>query len=191
MKNLREFLAESESLPELYMDMVLVEARRPILFVCKDRDEEVYIVSCHCSNGEKSEWLIQKTTHAKLIELLTDKITVRDIFVKGYDDLFVATLCAGQKKATVFRRNLQDIEDRVLPTAGFYMEAEDGEFEEELEILQAAQKASYEFTSTRFNNRIRTIMRSFPMYITIPAPDQKIINTEYYSSNQRVNISVS
>lgn len=191
MMNLERFLPKSDVLAELFMYMILVEERKPILFVCKDKNENVYICSRYHADGIKCEWLVQKTTYTQLIELLTDKITIRDIFTTEHENLFVATLFAEGKNVIVRQFSLREIDDRVLPTAGYYMDVEDDEFEKELKILKAEEKNCLEFNSIRFQDSFCAIMRSFPMYITIPASEKKIARTEYYSSNQLVSILVS
>lgn len=191
MMNLERFLPKSDVLAELFMYMVLVEERKPILFVCKDKNENVYICSRHYTDGKKCEWLLQETTYTRLIELLTDSITIRDIFTTEHEMLYVATLFTEEKRVIVQRYNIQDIDDRILPTAGYYMDVEADEFQKELEVLKAAEKNSSEFNSIRFQNSFNAIMRSFPIHITIPASEKKVARTAYYSSNQLVSIFVS
>ena len=49
----------------------------PILFVCKDEKKNRYLCSC-CRLGE--EWIISQVSESALIDLIDDKVTIREIF---------------------------------------------------------------------------------------------------------------
>lgn len=49
----------------------------PILFVCKDADGARYLCSC-CLMYEK--WVIARTDESALVDLIDDKITIRNVF---------------------------------------------------------------------------------------------------------------
>ena len=90
------FLTGGHDLPTLYTDMVLVESTRAILFTCKSEFDDLYICACHCANSEKVEWLVAPTTPNRVIDLLTNKLTIRNMFDKE-SLLFLVTLMAGEK----------------------------------------------------------------------------------------------
>lgn len=134
--NTNIFLKGDSILPNLYMDMILVESTRPILFTCIDSDEKMFICSCHCADSEKCEWIIVDTTPENVINLLLNKVTIREIFDCGNGSSFIVTLCGGRGRPLIQKVDFKDISDEILPTNGYYMDAEDGEFDVELTKLR-------------------------------------------------------
>lgn len=126
--------------PTLYMDMVFVEMLHPILFSCTDDNGNYYICSCCRRDGEAQEWIIAPTACEKLIELLTDKITIRQIFEKCNGIGYVAMLRAGESEPIVYKTAVNDMPADMLPTPQYYMEADAGEFDEEINALKNAVK---------------------------------------------------
>lgn len=188
-KNLKVFLQQNHLLSNLYLYMVFVESIRPILFACKDEEGGLYIGSCHCATASKCEWILARTTYDRLIELLTDKITIRDVFVQDNTDAYVVTLHAESDKAEIKKQSLLVI-DNILPTAGYYMEAEADEFEEELAELQNA-KESEEFMSVNMQGSFNTMFRSFVVQISVPEPKVTGYTTGYLlSSSQTLRCAV-
>lgn len=129
------FLKQTKDLPTLYMYMVFVESMNPILLACRDDAANVYICSCHCQNTEKYEWIISLTTYERLIDVLTDKIPIREAFLDDLSTTYVATQCPNTEVVKVTKRTLYAL-DAILPTANCYMEADPDEFSEELAILE-------------------------------------------------------
>lgn len=142
--NTKIFLTGDKNRPELYWDMVLIEAVRPILFTCKDCNDNLYICSCHCADSEKCEWIIVPTTCEKVIDLLSNQLTIREIFDCCDGTGFLATLYADHTTTIVKRVKINEIPSHILPTAGFYMDAEDGEFDEEIAELNERVNSSVE-----------------------------------------------
>ena len=138
--NTNIFLNEDENLGPLYLDMVLVEATRPLFFTCIDNNDRMYACSCHCADGEKCQWVVVPTTCEKMIEVLTDRITIRDVFDGSDEDVFLVTLYAGASRKVVEQVNLSQLPEDILPTPGYYMEAEEGEFDEEIAELRNRQE---------------------------------------------------
>lgn len=164
----RIFLTEDKHLPTLYMDMVLVEATRELLFTCKSDDDNLYICACHCANAEKCEWLIAQTNPDTVIDLLSNGMPIRDIFCQE-ERLFVVTLHAGEKVKTVKSLLLSEVPDHILPTADYYMDAEEGEFEEEIEELRFRITNPVETVYTESPFSYST--RRFPIVFTLPYID--------------------
>jgi len=129
------FLIGNNGLPDLYMDMVLAESTRPILFTCTDFHDDLYICSCHCANGEKCEWIIIPTTPERVVDLLENKLAIRDIFTNFEEYGFIATLYAGEKGWAIKKIPILEIPDEILPTANYFMEAEEDEFTMEIADL--------------------------------------------------------
>lgn len=165
-KNSKIFLKQNKLLPTLYMYMVFVESMSPILFACRDDNANVYICSCHCQNAEKCEWIISPTTYSKLVELLTDKLSIRDIFGTNLSTAFVATMYPNTDSIAVAEKHLTEL-DNILPTVGYFMEAEPDEFEEELTILKAAISTSLKFMEISFTESFNTSFTSFNVDLSI------------------------
>lgn len=118
----------------LFMDMVLVEQAYPVLFTCVSPNGEMYVAVCFHSDGEKTEWLIAKTTPDDMWDLLQNGITMRSLFENSA--LFLAEKRKKNEFPSVKRVNISDIPEESLPTAGVYMEADEEEFLEEKGVLK-------------------------------------------------------
>lgn len=181
------FLKKSRSSPTLYWDMILVEMKDPILFTCNDDDGNYYICSCPKSDSEVCEWVIVPTTSSDIIELLTNKITIRQIFDKCETPCFFATQCANETNSNVSKIGIQDLPDEVLPTPGFYMDAEPSEFSEEIDVLMMRkfEKMQKEIIfCKRFAERISVHQLESAM-ISIDAPSI----TEHKSGMKKMSFS--
>ena len=66
--------------------------------------------------------------------MLRDKITIREIFSCKEDAIYLVHLSAGM--CMIEKRKISDISDQILPTAGYYMDADAGEFDEEIAMLE-------------------------------------------------------
>lgn len=61
---------------------------QPILFVCKNNENNRYLCSC-CRLHEK--WVVVQIDKAELIDLIDDKITIREIFETHGDTAILVT----------------------------------------------------------------------------------------------------
>lgn len=133
----RVFLNKSEVNPQLDYDLVLLDDTYPVLFTCVDREDNLYICSCHCATSKRKEWIIAQTSPQKVIELLTDKITIREIFDSCQRKSYIATRYADKPEPVVETVKISEIPGELLPTAGFYMDSAPGEFDEEISAMEA------------------------------------------------------
>lgn len=117
------------SLSKIKLDKVLFEAKYPVLFTCKD-DNGIYLFICFFVNFEKMEWIGTKTSYDNLIDLLENKVTIRDAFLNVTSDKMLITYNGDNVTCEI--KESRDIPEEILPTAGEYMDAEDGEFDEEI-----------------------------------------------------------
>lgn len=184
----KQFLkGNNRDIPTLYWDMVFVESTQPILFSCVDNKGKRYICTCHCADGEKSEWIAAPTTCEKLIGLLTDKITIRNIFDTCEEPVLLVTLRAGADEPEVRTISLGDIPPKHLPTAGYYMEADDGEFAQELAELKSAAEL-ITLTEEARCYFVSYCVKDIPIYI----PPVKGIGKEYRKGGaKRLKVAVS
>ena len=99
------------------------------MFTCKN-GEDVYLFICYLVNFEKIQWIGSKTTYENLIELLKNEITIRKAFLNVTNEKIVIEYNGEKVDYSVKKAN--DIPEKMLPTSGEYMDAEDGEFDKEI-----------------------------------------------------------
>ena len=126
---------EIPSLGNLVIDQVIFETYYPIIFTCMNEKKDLFLCVCCCANESGKKWLITKTKPQVLVDMLRDRITVRDAFLK-YPDVQVTVIDSINKKEPIFDfENKSDWDAQSstsLPDVGEYLEAEDGEFDEEI-----------------------------------------------------------
>lgn len=119
---------------DLTQDIVLVDFIYPVLFTCTDNCGHIYIVACYLADSNTREWLIADTDPEKVISLLQNKISIRDMFLGTR--LWQAVLKADGVTPTIKQVNAEELDPQILPTKGEYMDADPGEFEEEIRYLR-------------------------------------------------------
>ena len=138
MMTIEEVFRNVSECCSMELDQILVEGKYPILFTCTDQND-VYLFDCYSFDNTGMRWLGTKTDYSTLIDLLENKITIRDSFLAVSSVKIVIEFDG--KNARCHRIPQSQIPDSILPTAGEYMDAEDEEFDEEIDI---------------FNDRLRT-----------------------------------
>lgn len=113
----------------IVLDTVLFESKYPLIFTCKNGND-VYLFICCCVNADKVEWIGTKTTYENLIELLENKITIRNAFLNIADEKVVIEY-NGQKVEYKLVQSC-NIQSNLLPAAGEYIDADDDEYAEEI-----------------------------------------------------------
>lgn len=135
--------SDREDIPTLYWDMILVESTKPVLFTCRDKEDNRYICARCRADAERCEWIIVPTTCERLIDLLNSKVSIRQIF-DGYEAHgFLAERRAGEAQMYAYPVSMEDIPPELLPTAGYTMDADPGEFNEEIALLQKASEVRF------------------------------------------------
>ncbi|MBQ9521996.1 MAG: hypothetical protein IJR72_05440 [Oscillospiraceae bacterium] len=134
-------------LPSLYWDMILAEYIRPILFTCVDKYNFLYICSCFYAGADAVKWILVKTTEEAVIQLLQNQIPIHDIFSNA-EDVYLLTLSERGAQPQAVKNAARDVPEHYFPTAGYDMDAEDGEFDEEIaelrERIAERESAPYE-----------------------------------------------
>lgn len=141
---------------ELYEDMVLVDYIYPVLFTCIDDYGAMYIAACYQANGDAMKWLISRTTQQKLVELLQNKRSIRDMF--SADKLWLGCRRKESDATEIVAAKEADIEPSAFPTADVMMDAEDGEFGEEIAELEKRLEQRSDKTQT-LEYKIVPVMR--------------------------------
>lgn len=156
----------SEQTGELQIDKILFESYYPVLFTCLDKNDGMYLCVCYQANADAFKWLLAKVRSETIIDLLSNKITIRDAFLKDRGDRYSIFRSDGQFSPPLDTdAELWDYKtSKALPSAGEYMDAEDGEFAEEIEyfkskianlIIVAPTMNCYIRTETSFNITIQ------------------------------------
>lgn len=130
---IQEILRQSDCLTNITIDQVLFESSYPILFSAYDNNNE-YLFICHSVNSERMSWIVTKTTYDIIISMLNNKITIRDAFLGFTSEKILLTF--DKEGMHTSKCDSTEINDNILPTPGQYMDAEEGEFDEEIEYYE-------------------------------------------------------
>lgn len=130
-----KFLKAPEPVGQLYYDCILLDGDEPVLFTCTNNRKELYYCVCIYNVLGAQEWLITKTTPKWMCRLLKNEITMRHaITVK--EKIWFAKECRNGHIEWEYK-DVNDFPDDYLPTDRIYMDADDGEFDEELKHYTA------------------------------------------------------
>jgi hypothetical protein len=118
----------------LYEDLILIDNIYPVLFTCVDDLENTYLCSCYFADPSKILWLVTKTDLESVIDLLINKVTIRELFES--DELW--EICKSKNEEIQVKRieDCKNFDENAFPAEGEYMDADTGEFEEEITILK-------------------------------------------------------
>ena len=131
MKN-EEKIFKIDSL-DLKLDIVLVDFIYPVLFTCVDDYDNMYIVSCYLADSKTKEWLIAETSPEKVISLLQNETTIRDLFFNT--NLWQAILKAENTVPSIRHVKADELDSHIFPTEGEFMDADPDEFTTEIQQL--------------------------------------------------------
>ena len=120
---------------ELKIDLILVEYISPILFTCIDQFNHMWIVSVYRHNATSIGGLIARTTSEKVIQLLSNQISIRDIFINDDGFVYTVNLTENKNNIEIEQWHVDNIAPNILPSPNIFMDADEGEFAEELAIL--------------------------------------------------------
>lgn len=117
---------------ELYIDKILFEVGYPVLFTCINDMRDLFVCVCCRNNEDGAKWLISRTTAGSIIQMLKNKISLRDIFLCGEGNRY--SVNSFENKIDIIKNDDEDWgEDSIyLPKKNEYMDAEEDEYKEEL-----------------------------------------------------------
>ena len=133
MMNVEGILQNVPELKGIRLDMVLFEAKYPVIFTCK-KENQKYLFSCCAYNTNEVKWIGAKTDSNTVLKMLKNEMTVRDAFLKGDGEMMVISY-DGQKVICECL-DKDRVSPKLLPAEKMYFEAEEGEFQEEMERLR-------------------------------------------------------
>lgn len=112
----------------LYIDEVFVEEKYPILFTCRNKSDSLFICVCY-EIREKLQFIVSKNTKENIIDMLKNKITLREVFDSPFDKVFLVDCYKSNFEFTT-KVKYKDIDSDLLPIEGTYLESEEGEFKD-------------------------------------------------------------
>lgn len=136
---MKEFV-KTDHYGQLFIDQVLFESYVPIIFTCKNSNNDLFISVCCQNNGEGSKWLIGKTDPLSIIRLLKDEVTIRSLLIQYCSDRFVVDYAGDQFIVDSESKEYWDEDSKYLPKKDSYMYAEPGEFDEEIAYYESMIK---------------------------------------------------
>lgn len=126
---------EIEHFGQLYIDRVLFESSYPILFTCKDVQQNLYICVCCQNNKEGIKWLIGKTDPESIVRMLKDEITVRELLTRFCTCKTSLLYHEGQYFTEIDNDDWKE-DSKYLPKQDSYLYADPDEFEEEIDYYK-------------------------------------------------------
>lgn len=131
VNNMDKFFSFPET-GQLTIEKILFDAGYPILFTCRSDGGKLYLCVCCQYNELGKKWLLAETVPDVVVKMLRNKVTIRDAFLMAEGKRFTII----QKDGLSIKENVLedwDAEKSIfLPDAGEYMEAESGEYDEEI-----------------------------------------------------------
>lgn len=144
-----EYMFEFKEIGELKLNKVFFESYQPILFTCINQENEHFLCVCCEITAVTKKWLVTKIQPKKVIDLLSDKLTIRNTFLEGEEKFSIYLTHEGWR---IEENNSVDwdAENSIyLPSAGEFMEVEEDEFKEEIEYFEnIMQLDTNQFTNT-------------------------------------------
>ncbi len=131
----------------IYIDKIIFESYEPILFTCKDDNENLFLAVCCTSNNIIKKWLITSTTTSILISLLKDEITIRDAFLNNTK--YKYSYIIKDNNSSVLKNNQYDWckNSPFLPSEGQFLDTEEDEFLEEIAYFNSIQNKYIKYNS--------------------------------------------
>lgn len=117
----------------IILDTILFESKYPVMFTCKNNND-VYLFICCFVNEEEAKWIGTKTDYDTLIDLLENKITIRNAFLSIEEKKMIIEYNGQNVNWHIVDK--KDIDKNLLPTDGEYMDAEDDEYADELAVFK-------------------------------------------------------
>jgi len=126
---------------QMKIERVFFKSVYPVLFTCRSDKDVLYLCVCFCSDKVAQRWLISETTPSIVIDMLKDKTTLRNAFLLGGKGRF--TVSKELNNVETIASNVIDDwcaeESTSLPTADAYLDADEGEFNDDITFYEIEQ----------------------------------------------------
>lgn len=121
---------------QLDLDCILFGDSSPILFTCLDNNKNLYLcLQCYEDNSS-GKWLATSVSPNTIIDMLENKVTLRDSFLINKEDIYTIIYNYRTQKF-IYKINDEDDYNTCLPVPGEYMDSEEDEFSEEIEHFKS------------------------------------------------------
>jgi hypothetical protein len=139
---MKKVFYETQKYGKLYIDKILFETYLPILFTCKNDMNDIFICVCCQDNENGKKWLISETDGKVMVELLQNKLSIREAFLKNVG-LKLSIFFDGQNYREEYDNSDWTPDSIYLPKPDSYIDAEDDEYAEEIEYFMSWHKIEY------------------------------------------------
>lgn len=113
---------------KIYLEIVLIEFQIPLLFICRDDNDERYSVLCIDSDLKNLKYILIKSDIVDIIEVLNKNITLEEFFRKGKDNTYWEVIASDNPyNDKVKKKDLTTISSEKLPDTGIYFDVESDE----------------------------------------------------------------
>ena len=173
------------------------ELERPILFVCRDKKNKLYICSC-CELYPQLTWVIANIKAETLISLIHNKCAIAEVFKKGSPKYIIQWNAKSKNENDT---KVESFEQSMLPDNDEFLDAEEAEFadlEAYLRLIKISQvnkeKNAYQFgmesglsyTGQEYQFNDKVIMVKKQIYYTVNGEpcQNKRLNLEYHFNDE-------
>lgn len=163
---------------EITIDKILFESKYPVMFTCKN-GADIYLFICCLVNATKVKWIGTKTDYNILINLLENKVTIRDAFLSVTEEKQLVEYDGTKVLYDIVES--KNISDELLPTSGEYMDAEEGEFAEEIAIFRSRNE--------NFEYKIQPRINSF--WILNFLVENINLSDDYFNTDLKINSEIT
>ena len=162
----------------LSVEQVLVEYVYPLLSVLKDSAGSRFICMCFDTRGTQ-QWLIAPISPSNLIKLLTNRLTLKDSFVKDTDTVVYAFRNYETKTDSFLPMAPEKVPQEYLPEDSEYLDAEPDEWEAYIGRINASvcgwveSWAAAPIFSNKLENRGMTVFVNAVRQYAAPKKESK------------------
>ena len=110
---------------DLELDYIFVELECPILFTCRDLENNIYLCIC-CDIIDEQRWIVAPIKPKDLIRLIDNQLTFYD-FYKNAKQIYKIIWKKGYKTEKVYDSSFSECVGDI-PPKGEYLDSEIGEF---------------------------------------------------------------
>lgn len=135
MKKNDVYFKNLDYLGDLNIDYIIFDYEYLVLFTCLDNKNNLYLCVC-CDIRNEQRWIITTINEDTLINMLSDKITIRDAFVIEKFDHYLVKYYGPNKPEECIKVFVSDIPTEDLPMEEEFIEADEGEFDQYIEVLR-------------------------------------------------------
>ena len=135
-----DYFLDSAKTGRLGIEKVLFSSHEPVFFTSRNEKNDLYLCLCAGVRNDIKKWLIAEVSAKTVIEVLQNKIYLRDALLKDNKKRFSVSLDKnGNYDIKTAKQAVDDWDydnSEVLPVAETYMDSEEGEFNEEIEFYR-------------------------------------------------------